>query len=186
LLVWSGLPAVFEHFKTLDFFAPAQLVGYAAMLCTCIAFCQSKDKNLRAWMATQNTVYALHFYLLGNLPAMTGCSINAARNILALHTKSWWAVGAMIGASFAAGFLFTGHSWFLLPLLASALATFAVFRLSGVALRLVLIMCSVLWFINNYWAGSIGGIIIEIIAAVLNTYTLCRLLAAKAANPCSI
>lgn len=177
---------MFEHFKTIDFFAPAQWVGYAAMLCTCIAFCQSKDQNLRGWMATQNTVYALHFYLLGNLPAMTGCSINATRNVLALYTQSWWAVGAMIGASFAASFLFIGQSWFLLPLIASALATFAVFRLSGVALRLVLIICSVLWFINNYWAGSIGGIIIEIIAAVLNTYTLCRLLAAKSAKPCPV
>lgn len=167
---------MFESFDKFEFFSLPQWVGYAALLISCIAFSQTRDRHLRGWMMAQNAVYAVHFFLLGNLPSTAGSSINAVRNGLSLFTRSWWAVGLMVGASIAASFILAAQAWQILPLIASALATVAVFRLAGMLLRATLMCCSVLWLINNYLVGSIGGIAIEIVAIGLNLTTLIRLL----------
>ena len=79
------------------------------------------------------------------------------------------ALNVTIGLSFAKG----AAGW--LPVTASCLATVAVFTLKGVPMRLVLLVCTLLWLVNNLLSGSVGGTVLEAIIAVVNLTTVCRM-----------
>jgi hypothetical protein len=57
----------------------------------------------------------------------------------------------------------------------SCLATGAVFLLRGIAMRLVLLVCTLLWLANNLLSGSIGGSLLESMIATVNLTTIVRL-----------
>ncbi|SRR5260370_614160 len=70
-------------------FSPAQLVGYIALVLGITAFLQKSDDRLKFFNATQGLFYALHFVLLGNLPASTSSLTSSLRSFLALRYRSW-------------------------------------------------------------------------------------------------
>jgi hypothetical protein len=79
------------------------------------------------------------------------------------------AINVAIGVFFAKG----AAGW--LPVAASCLATVAVFRMRGVVMRFSLLICTLLWLVNNGLSGSIGGTVLEAIIAIVNVTTILRL-----------
>jgi hypothetical protein len=63
----------------------------------------------------------------------------------------------------------------VIPLTATAIATVAMFRLHGLKLRYVMLLCTFLWLINNILTGSIGGTAMESMIAVMSSITIFRL-----------
>jgi hypothetical protein len=98
------------------------------------------------------------------------------RTFLALKYRSLWLAAVIVGISVAMGAALAKDSAGWLPIIASCAATVAVFMLRGVALRLVLLVCTLLWLVNNVLSGSIGGTVLEVFIAIANTWTIVRML----------
>ncbi len=158
-----------------SFASPAQIVGYVALVLGVAAFLQRCDTRLKVLISAESIAYVVHFILLGNYPASGSALVSCLRNLTSIKSRSpWWilvfiAVNVAIGLLFAKGF--TG--W--LPVTASCLATVAVFRLQGIVFRLVLLVCTLLWLVNNILSGSIGGTVLEAIIAAINLTTITRM-----------
>ena len=87
-------------------FSPAQLVGYIALALGITAFLQKSDDRLKFFNATQGLFYALHFILLGNLPASASSLTSSVRSFLALRYRSWVLGAVMFCANIGLGLAF--------------------------------------------------------------------------------
>ncbi len=159
-------------------FSPAQLVGYIALALGITAFLQKSDDRLKFFNATQGLFYALHFILLGNLPASASSLTSSVRSFLALRYRSWVLGTVMFCANIGLGVAFarTRAGW--LPVIGSCIATVAIFTLKGIPFRFVLLASTLLWLANNIITGSIGGTLLEVANATINITTMIRMLRA--------
>jgi hypothetical protein len=156
-------------------FSPAQCVGYIALFLGITAFLQKTDRRLKFMIGSQGLVYAVHFLLLGNLPASGSSFISCVRTFLALRYRSLWLAAAIVVFSIAMGGVLVGSGAGWLPILASCAATVAIFTLDGVPLRYVLLVCTILWLANNIITGSIGGVVLEVFVLSANAWTILRM-----------
>ena len=161
-------------------FSPAQDVGYIALALGITAFLQKSDDRLKLFNATQGLVYALHFVLLGNLPACASCLVSSLRSFLALRYRSLLLGAVIIVANVGLGAAFTRNTAGWLPVIASCIATVAIFTMRGVPFRCVLLASTLLWLANNIITGSIGGTLLEIANAVINISTMIRIVRSPA------
>ena len=156
-------------------FTPAQILGYVALVLGVAAFLQKSDTRLKVLIAVESIVYVVHVVLLGNYTASGSAGVSCVRNLTSIKTRApvwiavFLAVNVAIGVTFATGIA----GW--LPITASCLATVAIFRMHGVAMRIVLLVCTLLWLVNNGLSGSIGGTVLESIIALVNVATILRL-----------
>ena len=163
--------------QAVSFFSPAQIFGYVALVFGVAAFLQKRDQRLKALNAAESVAYVAHFLLLGNLPASGSALVATLRNLTSLKFRSSWLIAVFMTLTIAVGVAFTKNTTGWFPVVASSLATVAIFRLSGIAMRMTLLVCTILWLANNILSGSIGGTVLEAIIAVANTTTICRLVA---------
>lgn len=167
----------------MEIFSAAQCVGYAAFVLGIAAFVQKNDRRLKGLNAIQGLFYCLHFFLLGNLSASSSSLISGCRSALALRFRSRWlaafiaVVNVAVGAALAKG----GVGW--LPIIGSSAATYAMFMMSGIPMRLVLLGCTSLWLANNILSHSIGGTLLEAAIAITNTATVIRLFRSREREP---
>ena len=156
-------------------FSPAQMLGYVALILGVSAFLQKSDTRLKVLIACESIVYVAHFILLGNFPASGSAAVSCLRMLVSLKSRSAWWLGAFLVISVAIGFAFAKGAAGWLPVAASCLATVAVFRLRGVVMRGVLLVCTLLWLVNNVLSGSVGGTVLEALIAMINLSTVARL-----------
>jgi hypothetical protein len=156
-------------------FSPAQLVGYIALILGVTAFLQKSDRRLKFFNATQGLVYALHFVLLGNLPASASSLLSSCRSFLALRYRSWLLGAVIIVANVGLGAVFARSRSGWLPVVGSCIATAAIFTMRGVPFRCVLLASTLLWLANNIITGSIGGTLLELANASINISTMVRM-----------
>jgi hypothetical protein len=164
-------------------FAPAQLVGYLALILGVTAFLQRNDQRLRLFSASQCIVYALHFYLLGNVPAAIGAAVSSARSAISMRYRSPFLVVIFLGVVLWLGLHFARGAAAWLPIVASGAAAVAMFLCRGITMRVILLGCTLLWLVNNLLCGSIGGTILEILIATINSSTIVRMVMARAKPP---
>ena len=156
-------------------FSPAQVVGYAALALGITAFLQQSDQRLKFFNATQGLVYALHFVLLGNLPASASSLLSSCRSFLALRYRSWLLGAAIVCVNVGLGVAFARNAAGWLPVIGSCIATMAIFTMKGVPFRCVLLASTLLWLANNVISGSIGGTLLEVANAIINISTMVRM-----------
>ncbi|TBW39735.1 YgjV family protein [Siculibacillus lacustris] len=164
-----------------DPFSTAQCVGYLAFALGISAFLQKRDGRLKAFNSAQSFAYAVHFVLLGNLPAGSTAAISGVRSFLAIRTRSPWMALVLVLVNIGVGFWVGAHGVGWIPVAAGSVATVALFLMRGIALRLALFGCTLAWLANNWLSGSIGGVALETIIAVVNAATMIRLRRDRAA-----
>lgn len=169
--------------QAVSFFSPAQISGYVALVFGVAAFLQKRDQRLKALNAAESVAYVAHFLLLGNLPASGSALVATFRNLTSLKFRSSWLIAVFMTLTIAVGVAFTKNTTGWFPVVASSLATVAIFRLNGIAMRMTLLVCTILWLANNILSGSIGGTVLEAIIAVANTTTIWRLVAEHVRTP---
>jgi hypothetical protein len=160
----------------MHFFSPAQLAGYIALALGITAFLQKHDDRLKFFNATQGLFYALHVVLLGNLPAGSSSLLSSLRSFLSLRFRSLLLGAVFIAANLALGAALAANKAGWLPVIASCIATVAIFTLRGIPFRCVLLASTLLWLANNILTGSIGGTILELANALINLTTMLRML----------
>jgi hypothetical protein len=160
----------------------AQIVGYLALALGITAFLQKSDHRLKFFNATQGLFYALHFLLLGNLPACSSSLLSSLRSFLALRFRSLPLGALILAANIGLGVRFANSRAGWLPVVATCIATIAIFTMSGIPFRCVLLASTLLWLANNILARSIGGTALELSNAVINITTMIRM-ASKVGPP---
>ncbi len=157
-------------------FSPAQCVGYIAFVLGVTAFLQKLDWKLKAFNASESVAYAIHFFLLGNPAASASSLIAFVRSTLAIKVRSPVLAVFLIVLTLGVGG-FVARSWTdWIPVIASCIATYAVFLMTGIQLRLAFLVCTLLWLVNNVLSGSIGGTALETTIGLANGTTIIRLL----------
>ena len=156
-------------------FSFAQIVGYLAFVLGVGSFLQKSDRYFKWWMTGECLAYAVHFAMLGNPTAVASTLVSASRSVLSLYTRSLKLAWTIVAINIGLGYLFIKQPADALPLIASSIATLALFRLQGIRMRLVLLLGTLLWLVNNLIAGSIGGSALEAVAASVNLYTIVRM-----------
>ncbi|MDR3536180.1 MAG: YgjV family protein [Acetobacteraceae bacterium] len=164
-------------------FSPAQCVGYIAFVLGVTAFLQRLDWKLKAFNASESVAYAVHFFLLGNPAASASSLIASVRSTLAIKLRSPVLAMLLILVTLGAGAC-VARSWTdWIPVIASCIATYAVFLMTGIQLRLAFLVCTLLWLVNNILSGSIGGTALETTIGLANGTTIIRLLRAPRLLP---
>lgn len=151
------------------------MFGHAALIVGMVTFSRKRDTHFKGWLIGQNLLYAIHFFLMGNLAAMVGSTLSSTRTLLSLYTRSMVVVAVLLVVNVLLGFWVVKAVWNVIPLTATAIATIAMFRLHGLKLRYVMLLCTFLWLINNILTGSIGGTAMESMIAVMSGITIFRL-----------
>ena len=160
---------------SIEWFSPAQCVGYVAFVLGVGSFLQTDDRRFKLFMIGECAAYVVHFAMLGNPTAVASSLISTVRSVLALRTRAWWVAALVVVANLSFGLAVAQRASDWLPLLASCLGTLALFLLQGVQMRLVMLCGTCLWIGNNLLAGSIGGTALEVIVALVNLRTIFRM-----------
>jgi hypothetical protein len=90
----------------IDWFSPAQCVGYVAFVLGVGCFLQSDDRRFKLFMAGECLAYIVHFALLDNPTAVASTSVSLLRSLLALRTRSLWVVALVIALNVGLGLAF--------------------------------------------------------------------------------
>ena len=160
---------------SLDWFSPAQCVGYIAFVLGVASFMQKDDRRFKMFMAAECLAYIIHFALLGNPTAVASSTMSLLRSVLALYTRSRWVAAGVVAMNVVLGLSLATRMTDWLPLAASCVGTLALFLLRGIPMRLMMLGGTFLWIANNVIAGSIGGTALEIVIALVNGTTIWRM-----------
>lgn len=152
-----------------------QLFGYIAFVLGVSSFLQKNDRHFKLYMFGECIAYVVHFWLLGNPAAMASSAISATRSALSLYTRSIWVVAAVISINLLIGISVAEHWWNWFPLVASCVGTLALFLLRGIPMRVVMLLGTALWIVNNILSGSIGGTALEFVILGVNSHTIWRM-----------
>jgi len=157
---------------TIDWFSPAQCVGYVAFVLGVAAFLQKDDRRFKQCMAAECFAYIVHFALLGNPTAVASSTMSLIRSVLALRTRSLWVAFTIVAINIALGLHLATSAAAWLPLVASCIGTLALFLLRGVPMRVAMLCGTFLWVANNLVSGSVGGTALETVIAIVNMRTI--------------
>jgi hypothetical protein len=159
----------------LQFFTPAQYVGYIVMILGISAYMQKVDWRLKLLDAMQNIAYCLHFYLLGNPAAAASSALAFACSICAMRFRSIYLALIFIAANVVLSLMLFTEYYQLLATVGLSLVAWAMFTMKGAPMRIVILGATLCWLVNDFLSGSIGGTILEVFIAVANTTTILRM-----------
>lgn len=163
----------------MDFFSPAQCVGYVALVFGVTAFLQTTDWKLKFFNGLESCAYFVHFLLLGNPTAVVSISLSGARSFLAIKFQKRRLAFLFIAANLVIGAYYLKSPAGALPIVGSCFATWAAFTMRGIPMRGVFLVCTLCWLANNILSGSIGGTVLETFIATANLTTIVRLIASR-------
>ena len=153
----------------------AQGFGFLSFILAMLCFMQKDDRRLKLMMIVMNLNHALHFYLLNAVTSSLCCLFSAGRTAVSMKTKATWVASIFIILTALIGYL-TAQQWTdYIAVLGACLGSYALFCLTGITMRWVLLSGSCLWLINNIIVGSIGGVLLEATVIVINLTTIYRL-----------
>ena len=155
--------------------SPAQLVGYLALVLGVSAFLQRQDRRLKVLLVGECLAYVAHFALLGASSAASSALVSAVRMGLSIRFRSAWLAAATIAVNVALALALSTHGVGWVPVVGSSLGSVAVFTMRGIPMRLVLLVSTACWLLNNVLAGSVGGTVLESLIAAASITTIVRL-----------
>ncbi|CAM3438767.1 YgjV family protein [Parendozoicomonas haliclonae] len=161
----------------------AQLIGIAAFFVGIYGFLQKDDIRFRVLMALYCFVMAVHFFLLGTQGTAVNVAINGIRNLVSIKSKSKWMMLAFIGLILMMAVPNIEQWYEIPPVIGSLLTSWALFSITGVPLRLILLSSSCCWLLHNVLAGSIGGSLIEASFVVSNGISIYRMIKESQVTP---
>ena len=136
----------------------AQGVGVIAFLIGITTFFNRDERRFKKQLSVYSAVIGVHFFLLGTYPAGASAILNAIRTLITLRTRSLWVMAIFIVLTGGIGLAKFHHPVELLPVIGTIVSTWALFR----------------WVIHNFWAGSIGGTMIEGSFLLMNGLNIIR------------
>lgn len=153
----------------------AQTIGMVAFAIGATAFLHSDGRRFRLHLMLFQIVLCSHFVMMGALVAALGCGISAVRSYASTKTQSSGVMLFFIALLWGMGLPQLEHSYELLTIFGSSVATWALFKTQGIQMRLLVMLNSLCWVINNVLLGSIGGTLMELTFIIVNSLTMVRM-----------
>lgn len=153
----------------------AQTIGMVAFIIGATAFLHSDGRRFRLHLMVFQIVLCSHFIMMGALVAAFGCGISAVRSYASTKTQSTSVMLFFIAMLWLMGLPQLEHYYELLTIFGSSVATYALFKLQGIPMRLLVMFNSFCWITNNFLLGSIGGTLMELTFIVVNSVTILRI-----------
>ena len=153
----------------------AQAIGLVAFALGATAFLHSDGRRFRLHLMIFQIVLCSHFILMAALVAALGCGISAVRSYASTKTQSTSVMLLFIATLWGMGLPQLEHDYELLTILGSSVATFALFKMQGIQMRLLMMFSSLCWVINNFLLGSIGGTLMELTYIAVNGMMILRM-----------
>lgn len=161
-------------FSTYDLLA--QAVGLIASGFIIFGFSQKADDRLKIFMFIGALTFSFHFFLIG---AYAGCAINivsACRTALSFKFNK----STPVMCFFLILYVIFGYVTYeapsdIFPVFSSMLSTFAMYKLSGIKMRVCLIFSSLSWLTYATIHTSIGGMITETFVQFTTWATIYRI-----------
>jgi hypothetical protein len=153
----------------------AQTIGLLALFVGLSGFAQKNDQRLKIMLSFFCVIMGIHFMMMGSYPGAIAAWIGSARSWASSRTRSWqlMLVFMLITVALTVPKI---TSWILvLPLIGGLLGTWAMFRETGMRLRLFMLLGTFCWLTHNIAIGSIGGTMIETSFLMMNSLTVYRL-----------
>ncbi len=156
-----------------------QLLGLVSYAIGVYCFFQKDDRKLKIFMFVLQFNNCMHFALLGAPTAVLSSFLSLVRSGLSLKTSSKLLAWLFIALSIAVG-AWLAERWLdFLPIVGTCIGTYALFCLTGIRMRVALLVGASFWLANNIVVGSIGGTLLEITLISVNSSTIVRLWLAK-------
>ncbi len=154
----------------------AQWFSIIASVFIVLGYFSVSDVKAKLILMVGCSLFAIHFYMLGAMTAMTINIINIFRVALSIKFhKSQKLFGAFVVIYLIAG-VTTYNSWIdILPLVASIVGCVGMFLLSGIKFRVACVIGSLFWLTHNIYVVSIGGITTEVFVLMAHMVTIYRL-----------
>lgn len=153
----------------------AQAIGMVAFAIGATAFLHSDGRRFRLHLMVFQVVLCSHFIMMGALVAAFGCGISAIRSYASTKTQSTPVMLFFIAMLWVMGVPQLEHSYELLTIFGSSVATWALFKTQGIQMRLLVMFNSFCWVTNNLLLGSIGGTLMELTFIIVNSLTILRM-----------
>ena len=157
----------------------AQTIGMVTFFIGATAFLHSDGRRFRLHLMLFQMVLCSHFVMMGALVAAFGCGISAIRSYASTKTQSTSVMLFFIIMLWVMGLPQLENHYELLTLLGSSVATYALFKIQGINMRLLVMFNSFCWFINNFLLGSVGGALMELTFIILNSVTILRMFSSR-------
>ena len=152
-----------------------QSFGLAAFAVNMVGFSTKNDQLLRTLLFVSCSLFCIHYTLLGAYVAGINLAINGARSFVSIKFKGylWFGIFATL-QTIVSIFFYQGLIDFL-PYSASLISGFALFCLSGIQMRIAMLVCTLTWMINAFIVGSWGGSLNDVINVTLLMITIYRM-----------
>ncbi|MDR2227799.1 MAG: YgjV family protein [Providencia sp.] len=151
-----------------------QCIGILAFFIGLTVFIQRDDKKLKYRLIIYTSCIALHYFLLGAIPAGISASLNSFRTFVSIYfrKKIFMYIFIFLAISFA---LPNIKNWMeLLPVSGTIISTIAFFTTTKLKLRIIMWLSTSCWVVYNFWLGSIGGTLIELSFLIINGISIYR------------
>nr|WP_024965794.1 YgjV family protein [Pantoea sp. IMH] len=158
----------------MTFYWFAQSVGVLAFLVGITMFFNRSDRRFKQQLSAYSAIIGIHFLMMGAAPAGMSALLNSVRTLVSLRTRSLWVMVIFIALTLFFGLGRVEHLMELLPVGATVISTWALFRTSGLTTRCIMWCSTCCWVIHNFWLGSIGGTLIESSFLVMNGINIIR------------
>jgi hypothetical protein len=156
----------------------AQALGLVGFLVSLVGYTSASDRRLKVMMTVGLVFLTVHFMVFGAWLVALNLTLNTGRTWLSLHRRGFrWFVG-IAAVQLAASLPLVGAVRDVFPVAGSIMGTYALFCLSGVQLRVALLVTTGLWFVNNLLWRSIGAVLLDFVNALAHLVAIHRIRAA--------
>lgn len=151
--------------------AIAQTVGFVPLILSFFTFLPNDRRRVIAFKTVTDTMWALHFFLLGEVVGGSINTINTARNLVFSQKHRPWASHTYIPILFcvltAIAALIRWQDWYsFLPMAGSILAVIGFWCSSPRSIRRFNLPGITLWLIYSIMTASISSILCNVLSIV--------------------
>ena len=153
----------------------AQAMGMLAFPVSLIGYLSTNDRRLKIMMTVGAAILSLHFVLFGAWIAAVSLVLNTARSWLSVHRRGLrWFIPVAIAQLVISVPLIHGARD-TLPIIGSMIGSYGLLCLSGIKLRLAMLITTFFWLANNMILGSVGAVLLDCLNASAHVFAMLRL-----------
>jgi hypothetical protein len=153
----------------------AQALGLVGFFVSLAGYTSASDRRLKVMMTIGLVFLTVHFMVFGAWLVALNLTLNTGRTWLSLHRRGFRWFIAIATVQLAVSLPLMGAVRDVFPVAGSIMGTYALFCLSGVQLRVALLITTGLWFVNNLLWGSIGAMLLDFMNALANLVAIRRI-----------
>lgn len=149
-----------------------QTLGFIALLFSLVAYALNNDNQTKYCLSLSALFFSIQYAYLDAYSVAVVQGINTIRCILAIKTSSTGILLTLYVLYWSIGILFYKSPIDILPMIATTISSFALFKLKDIPMRTVMIIPSLIWLLISIINNSYGGTLLSIAFLAINLVTI--------------